>query len=277
MSQAVWSECRRRWEQIVKGETLLKLTVLYSSMHTLFTSNTAWLLHYHGITKHCQSWMLQKLNFMWATKPIFISHVLKMCHRPLMHSITCKKKKHFTTKHVSCKPATIQKQLVTLPIQITSKMPAIISPAKKTLIKTPQTEIQIHKCVMHETLIIQQLHKNNIRKCNFQFQHSLSKVIRYHDDIKTNSKTDHLNWTELNGKTGVNCLCVCLSVCLKNKQPHGYARSSWEIGQMCPTWGMRLSTHYFKRQKQFRYFTVLWHLEIQRNSSQPPPDLFNKW
>ncbi len=72
---------------------------------------------------------------------------------------------------------------------------------------------------MHETLIIQQLHKNNIRKCHFKFQHSLSKVIRYHDDIKTNSKTDHLNWTELNGKTGVNCLCVCLSVCLKNNSP----------------------------------------------------------
>lgn len=100
-------------------------------------------------------------------------------------------KKHFTTKHVSCKPATTQKQLLTLPIQITSKMPAIVSPAKKTLNKTPQTEIQIF--VMHETLIIQQLHKNNIRKCNFQFQHSLITVIRYHDDIKNNSKTDHLN------------------------------------------------------------------------------------
>lgn len=108
-------------------------------------------------------------------------------------SITCKKKQknHFTIKHVSCKPATTQKQLVTLPIQITSKIPAIISPAKKTLNKTPQTEIQIF--VMHETLIIQQLHKNNIRKCNFQFQQSLITVIRYHDDIKTISKTDHLN------------------------------------------------------------------------------------
>lgn len=63
--------------------------------------------------------------------------------------------------------------------------------------------------VMHETLIIQQLHKNNIRKCNFQFQQSLITVIRYHDDIKIISKTDHLNWTELNGKTGVNSLCVC--------------------------------------------------------------------
>lgn len=115
-------------------------------------------------------------------------------------------KKHFTTKHVSWKPATTQKQLLTLPIQITSKMPAIVSPAKKTLNKTPQTEIQIF--VMHETLIIQQLHKNNIRKCNFQFQHSLITVIRYHDDIKNNSKTDHLNWTELNGKTGVNSVCM---------------------------------------------------------------------
>lgn len=67
-----------------------------------------------------------------------------------------------------------------------------MSPAKKALANTPQTEMQ--RFVMHDFIqFIQPQHKNNIKKCHFQFQQSLITVIRYDDDIKTISKTDHLN------------------------------------------------------------------------------------
>lgn len=53
----------------------------------------------------------------------------------------------------------------------------------------------------------------NIRKYYLWFEQSLISVMRCHDDIKSISRTDHRNLTELNGNARVNSLCVweCMS------------------------------------------------------------------
>lgn len=63
-------------------------------------------------------------------------------------------------------------------------------------------------------------------------------------------------WTEQSWMGRLeSTVCVYVSVCLKNKQPRGYARSSWEIGQMCLTWDRDfLLTSFCLLNLQISYF-----------------------
>jgi len=169
VSQAVWSECRRRWEQIVKGKMLQKLTVLYAaSTHIIQYSNTDWLRYHFGPYKP------QNSHFDFTFQ----------CTVSLQSTMTA------ATAHKTT-------LIMTSPIQITSLCNHFAC-QNSTKYLTPLTKMQ--RFVDSK--------KKNIIKFYFQFEQSLITVMRCHEDIKSISRTDHRNLTELNGNTRVNSLCV---------------------------------------------------------------------
>jgi len=150
---------------------LQKLTVLYAaSTHIIYS--TAIQIGYDTILDHI------------SHKTLILISLFRLCTVSLQSTMTA------ATAHKTT-------LIMTSPIQITSLCNHFAC-QNSTKYLTPLTKMQ--RFVDSK--------KKNIIKFYFQFEQSLITVMRCHEDIKSISRTDHRNLTELNGNTRVNSLCV---------------------------------------------------------------------